>query len=245
MPFTFSHPAIVLPLKYFPKKWFSFTGLIIGSMTPDFEYFIRMKVQSLYSHTIAGIFWFDLPLALILCFIFHNIVKDQLFDNLPRNIRSRFLDFKSFNWNKYVQQNWIIVITSILIGTLSHLFWDSFTHDHGYFVNLIPWLKESVLIFDKKIPLLKLAQHFSSFIGGIVILFSIFTLPKIYILKKSKDKKYWICVLLFAAIVLSIRFALGLTIKEYGHVIVSVLSSFLFALILTPLFLKLSVIFRN
>ena len=54
MPFTFSHPAIVLPLKYLPKKWFSFTGLIIGSMTPDFEYFLRMKVKSDYSHTLNG-----------------------------------------------------------------------------------------------------------------------------------------------------------------------------------------------
>jgi hypothetical protein len=42
MPFTFAHPAIVLPLKHLPKRWYSLTGLIIGSMTPDFEYFIRM-----------------------------------------------------------------------------------------------------------------------------------------------------------------------------------------------------------
>ncbi|WP_262496247.1 DUF4184 family protein [Flavobacterium piscis] len=39
MPFTFSHPAIILPLKYLPKNWISLTGLIIGSLTPDFEYF--------------------------------------------------------------------------------------------------------------------------------------------------------------------------------------------------------------
>jgi hypothetical protein len=54
MPFTFSHPAIILPLKYFKKKWFSLTGLVIGSMTPDFEYFVRMRIQSNYSHTIEG-----------------------------------------------------------------------------------------------------------------------------------------------------------------------------------------------
>ncbi len=51
MPFTFSHPAIILPLKYLPQNWFSLTGLIIGSLTRDFEYFIRMKVRSNYSHT--------------------------------------------------------------------------------------------------------------------------------------------------------------------------------------------------
>lgn len=52
MPFTFSHPSIVLPLTYLPKKWISLTGIVIGSLTPDFEYFLRMKIQSTYSHTI-------------------------------------------------------------------------------------------------------------------------------------------------------------------------------------------------
>lgn len=59
MPFTFSHPAIVLPLTSLPKRCISVTGFVIGSLTPDFEYFIRMKVKSEYSHTISGLFWFD------------------------------------------------------------------------------------------------------------------------------------------------------------------------------------------
>jgi len=105
MPFTFSHPAIVLPLKYFPKKWFSLTGLVIGSMVPDFEYFIRMKVKSIYSHTIDGIFWFDLPLALLLAFLFHNIVKKYLFQNLPKSFQIRLSIFNDFNWNNYFKNN--------------------------------------------------------------------------------------------------------------------------------------------
>ena len=86
MPFTFSHPAIILPLTYLPRRWFSLTGLIIGSLTPDFEYFIRMTPYSLYSHTLSGLFWFDIPLGLLLCFIFHNLVRDSLCSNLPTEI---------------------------------------------------------------------------------------------------------------------------------------------------------------
>ncbi|MEG1227787.1 MAG: DUF4184 family protein, partial [Flavobacterium sp.] len=41
----------MLPLQFLNKKWFSLTGLVIGSMIPDFEYFIRMRIQSIYSHT--------------------------------------------------------------------------------------------------------------------------------------------------------------------------------------------------
>ncbi|TDO77553.1 uncharacterized protein DUF4184 [Flavobacterium chryseum] len=196
MPFTFSHPAIILPLQYLPKKWFSLTGLIIGSLTPDFEYFIRMRVQSIYSHTLYGIFWFDLPLAIILSFLFHNIVRNKLFENLPQNIRSRIIIFTDFNWNIYFKTNWIIVIISIFIGVISHLFWDSFTHEGGYFVERISKLRNSILLFDIKIPVLKIAQHLSTLIGGIVILFTISKLPKHNITLSSTNKNYWIIVFL-------------------------------------------------
>ena len=51
MPFTFAHPAIVLPF-YKKPKFFSMTTLIIGSMSPDFEYFLRMKIKSDMSQTL-------------------------------------------------------------------------------------------------------------------------------------------------------------------------------------------------
>lgn len=104
MPFTFSHPAIILPLTYLPKKWFSLTGLVIGSLTPDFEYFIRMRIKSDYSHTIEGLFWFDLPLGLLIAFIFHNIVRDSLFDNLPTFLNSRISKFKQLKWNEHFKK---------------------------------------------------------------------------------------------------------------------------------------------
>ncbi len=245
MPFTFAHPAIVLPLNYLPKKWFSLTGLIIGSMTPDFEYFIRMRVESHYSHSIDGVFWFDLPLAILLAFTFHNIVKNQLFQNLPELIRSRVLTFNQFNWNRYFKQHWIIVVISILIGTASHLFWDSFTHEHGYFVNHIALFHDSISISHLKIPIFKAVQHLSTFIGGLIILFAFSKLPKDNTSTKPVNKNYWICLVLFSLIILVFRFAIGLNPKQYGHLVVSVISSVLFSLILTPLFLNLKAIAKN
>ena len=145
MPFTFSHPAIILPLTNFPKKWFSLTGLIIGSLTPDFEYFLRMKIFSIYSHTLPGIFWFDFPLAIILCFLFHQIIRTTFVKNLPNFIQTRFLIYNSFNWKKYFKENLLIVFISIIIGISSHLFWDSFTHEDGFFVTHLSFLKSSIL----------------------------------------------------------------------------------------------------
>src|SRR5215210_2636523 len=83
MPFTFCHPAAVLVFNYFPKKWISLTGLIVGSLSPDFEYFIRMQKLSLYSHSLGGLFFFDLPVGLVLTFIYYKIVHKTVINNLP------------------------------------------------------------------------------------------------------------------------------------------------------------------
>jgi hypothetical protein len=56
MPFTFAHPAIILPL-YKKPHLFSMTALIIGSMVPDFEYFLKVAVKSALNHSLAGIFY--------------------------------------------------------------------------------------------------------------------------------------------------------------------------------------------
>jgi hypothetical protein len=134
MPFTFSHPALVLPARLLPKWTYSMTGLIVGSITPDFEYFIRMNVISIYSHTLWGLLYFDLPVAIAITFIFHDNVRDNLINNLPKSVQSRFTYLKSFDWNSTFRKTWPIVILSIIIGSASHIFWDDFTHVSGYFV---------------------------------------------------------------------------------------------------------------
>ncbi|MCO6555060.1 hypothetical protein A9G26_00655 [Gilliamella sp. Bim1-2] len=82
MPFTFAHPAIILPL-YKKPHLFSMTALIIDSMALDFEYFLIMEVKSALSHSLAGIFLFDLPMTLVIAYIFHFIIRNVLIKNLP------------------------------------------------------------------------------------------------------------------------------------------------------------------
>lgn len=235
MPFTFSHPAIVLPLTYLPKRWYSLTGLVIGSLTPDFEYFLRMKIKSNYSHTIEGVFWFDIPLGLILSFIFHNIVRNELFDNLPFFLKSRFSTFKKFNWNSYFKQNWFIVVISILIGSCSHIFWDGFTHNSGYFVKKFTTLSTNIHFELIQIPVCKILQHSSSLIGSILISYVIYKLPIEEKLSKKKDAKYWAIIALLAFTIFTIRIISGLNFKQFGSTIATCISVMLISLTLTPL----------
>lgn len=234
MPFTFSHPAIVLPLTFLPRKWFSLTGLVIGSLTPDFEYFLRMRIKSNYSHTIDGLFWFDIPLGLLLAFIFHNIVRDSLFDNLPTILKSRFSEFRQFDWNGYFKRSWFVVTISILIGAASHILWDSFTHDHGYFVQTIPALQNSVNFLGGQIQILKILQHSSTLLGGLVIVFAIYKLPTNKTEKENINLKYWTIFAVLTLTLIAIRFLSGLELKQFGNVIVTAISAGLISLILTP-----------
>jgi hypothetical protein len=238
MPFTFSHPAIILPLNYLPKKWFSMTGLVIGSLTPDFEYFIRMKIESNYSHTFLGIFYFDLPLGILLTFVFHNIMKAELFKNLPKKLNQRFITTEKLNWNKYFFENWKIVILSIVIGTISHIFWDSFTHESGFFVKHFSQLSNSFEIFGKQIKYLKILQHSSTLIGGIVIAYAIYQLPKVENIKTKINIKYWLIVGVITLSVFALKINIGEKSKLIGNLIVSLIASGMIGIIITPMIMK-------
>ncbi|RVT79926.1 DUF4184 family protein [Flavobacterium sufflavum] len=235
MPFTFSHPAIVLPLSYLPKRWISLTALIVGSMTPDFEYFLRMKVQSYYSHTLSGIFWFDLPLGIIITFLFHTIVRNSLFLNLPLQIKARLFEYQKFDWINYFKHNGIVVIISLLIGIASHLFWDSFTHNLGYFVEIIPSLKNKTNLFNLQIPIYKILQHSSSLVGAIIIILGFKKLPISKIENTEINFKYWLILIITALLIILIRFLIGLSFHEYGTIIITIISATLIGLIITPI----------
>lgn len=80
MPFTFAHPAIVLPLR--KSRYFHFPALLIGSMAPDFEYFFRMQAFSKYSHTLFGMFYVDVPLVIWLWFLYVYVVERPLLPSI-------------------------------------------------------------------------------------------------------------------------------------------------------------------
>ncbi|MEO8860018.1 MAG: DUF4184 family protein [Ginsengibacter sp.] len=205
MPFTFSHPAIVLPATYLNKKWYSLTALIAGSMIPDFEYFIRMRDRSKYSHTWTGLLWFDIPLALLVIFIFHNVVRNALIDHLPFSLNVRLSKFEEFNWNKYFQDNKIVVLVSLIVGITSHLLWDDFTHESGFFVEVIPILKAQVNIFNHTVPVFLILQYGCSVLGGIVILMVVLKLPEGKKTKHNHILNYWLLVTLITIFVVNVR----------------------------------------
>lgn len=127
MPFTFSHPAIILPLKQAKAHWFSLTGLVAGSVAPDFEYFLKVHATSTVSETLPGIFTFNLPAAVGISLVFHQIIKKPLIRHLPKPYDRRFSGFLNFNFLKYFKKHPFRFLSSALIGVISHLGLDILT----------------------------------------------------------------------------------------------------------------------
>jgi hypothetical protein len=235
MPFTFSHPAAILPLTYLPKRWTSISGLVIGSLAPDFEYFLRMRVYSSYSHTWTGILWFDLPLAIILAFTFHLHVRNSLIDNLPSFLAKRFLVFKDFNWTQHFKDNFFVVIVSVLFGVATHIIWDNFTHEHGLFVQTYDGLQNTFNVAGHSIVTYKLLQHSSTIVGGLIILYALFQLPIDNNFQRQKSIfRFWFLVGVITFVVVVGRLLTGLDYKLYGNVIVTGITGGLLGLVVTP-----------
>ena len=87
MPFTISHAAAVLPLQ---KTRLPLAALMIGSMSPDFAYFLPGEPLREDTHSIAGIFWFCWPVSVALWFLFVGVLEQPTLALLPDRWHARF-----------------------------------------------------------------------------------------------------------------------------------------------------------
>jgi hypothetical protein len=228
MPFTPAHSAIILP--FIRSRYFSATGLIIGSLSPDFEYFFKMSVSGLHSHTKAGLFYFDLPVTIMLAIVFHQIVKDNFIRNLPLFLQRRFQDTMQLNFLDYLKKNWLIFLTSALIGAASHIFWDSFTHNNRFFVRQFAEIYQSTSVpfQGANYPLFYVLQQVSTAVGmTIVTLYILFKKPVHEATLVAPKISYWLLVFAIGVAVLRIRFFIHSADYNLGNVVVSGISGLL------------------
>ncbi len=238
MPFTFSHPAIVIPLAKLSKNWLSLSGLIAGSIAPDFEYFFRMRMYSGVSHKPEGLILFDLPTGLVLTFLFHNIIRNSLYDNSPVFVRRRVEVFKDFNWNRYFMSHWFAVIISVLIGATSHLFWDSFTHSHTFFVERYEILRWELTVVGIHTTVHRIIQHVSTVLGGAAIAYFFWKLPSHPVQPGQVSRGYWQLILLFTIIISTIRLFLTDLVRQPALFVVTFISAATIAVCIVPILLR-------
>ena len=231
MPFTPAHPAIVLPL--LKRARMSALGLIVGSMAPDFEYFFKMKVSSHYSHTLGGLLYFDLPVSFLLGWLFIRFVRISLLSNLPHFLQRRLRPMALMDSKQILREGWLAFAYSALLGSMSHLLWDSFTHRDAFFVQNLSFYHGAYIPFDGvRYPLWYALQHISSAIGLFILVLYVIQQPTDSVTLYRPNVGYWFVVLAVAALVVAIRFLWVPGDFKEGNIIVTSITGFCCGLVL-------------
>jgi hypothetical protein len=120
VPYPFAHPAAVLPLVRPMGRFAVPSALVIGSVVPDLWVFVPF-VDREESHSVAGLFWFCLPIGVASYVLFHLLLKQPLIALLS----SRLAAFTS---PALPRSPWHAVLVSVLVGAITHVAWDELTH---------------------------------------------------------------------------------------------------------------------
>ena len=219
MPWTFAHAAAVIPLKkIFPKK-LHFLGLVIGSFTPDFGYYIGQTHLSHFSHSFSGLFLACIPIGIFLTY-FLSLMGKYFSIILPEPHRFAFYHLTCIEKIESLKELALLPI-AVFIGSLTHIVWDSFTHAGRWGVVHIEILKNEAfrigtLIFYGH----SLMQYLSSIVGAAIILW-------IYInwLKKNNltfftrdPEEYWRYKLIAFLIILSLIASFPIAYFHTNHI---------------------------
>jgi len=122
--FTFSHIVAILPITEMQTtnghSLFDVTALVVGSMAPDFEFFIQMKPVKItmdipIGHTIRGMFYYNLPLCFLFAWIFHRIIKIPLLLHLPQPLVEQYAMHAFQKWEINSWESFMIFCYSAIL----------------------------------------------------------------------------------------------------------------------------------
>jgi len=176
MPFTLAHPAAVLPLRRTPLL--RSVPLLIGAMTPDVPYFLPWRlakhIPQGVTHTLLGTLTLDLPFGIALL-LFLWFLRAPLAAPLDAGSQAKC----SAALERFGSRtaNWLLAPLSLLVGSWTHLVWDSFTHPDGWMVSRISALSAPVSLFSYKGELCHVLQYASSVLGLAVLAIWFVLLP--------------------------------------------------------------------
>lgn len=229
MPFTLSHPVFAIPLKYISPKHFSLTGLVLGSMSPDFEYFLMLEPYRSIGHSIPGMFLQAIPISVVLAFLFHLVVKAPLALHLPTVFKLNQRAYAGLSsWRLQHPRDWIVFAVSVIAGFLTHVISDAFTHASGYFVIYFPFL--SAVHFGY--PVYKLLQYGLSVIGLVILGWMILNrlvqanlqslvIPEV---TRRQRMRFWTTALIISALTTGLKIVFTSSLNIIGIAVVAPVS---------------------
>jgi Domain of unknown function (DUF4184) len=164
VPFTLSHPAAVLPLRTWTPA-LPFTALVIGSMTPDAEYYLPFEpFPRRLTHAFVGVPTVDLVIGIVTLVLVQLILAAPLAALLPEVWGERVRAWGRTGIPRSARAAALTVV-ALIVGSATHVIWDSFTHINGQVVEHVPALRDQV----GRYPVFQWLQLLSSVFGLVVI----------------------------------------------------------------------------
>ena len=171
MPFTPSHALVALPFIRTPLVP---AAIAIGAMTPDLPLFVRgIGVNYSFTHTFANIVWTTL-IAFVLFLLWRVILRPAVPELAPLWLSRRLPE----DWSTggiaaasravgmgHGRAYPALLMVSLLLGVVSHIVWDLFTHENRWGTEVVPALNT----MWGSMPGYKWLQHGSSVLGLLFI----------------------------------------------------------------------------
>ena len=164
MPFTGSHPAAVLPLL---GLGLAPSALVIGSMSPDIPYFAPGPFDSRFTHSLVGVVTADVVLSLVVYAVWHALLAPAGVSVAPQSLRRRLPADAAPGLRRRLASPRLVLLVAVAcaVGALTHVLWDSFTHEGRWGARHIPWLGEQ----HGALPGYLWAQYASGVLGAVVL----------------------------------------------------------------------------
>jgi len=165
MPLAPAHPAVVLPLQ---RLGLPLSALAVGALAPDAPAYLSVGVSSQTTHAGWGVA-VDVVIGLALLWLWFALLRDAVVDLTPV-LRSRAPARARLG-----RRAWLLAPLAVAVGSGTHVLWDSATHDWGFLVHEIAFLREGY----GPMALYRWIQHVSTVAGsGVVAAYCVLRLSR-------------------------------------------------------------------
>lgn len=171
MPFTPSHAVIALPFLRSPLVP---AAIAIGAMTPDLPLFLRgIGVPYGFTHDLRNVVWTTL-IAFVLLLVWRVVMRPALVELAPDEVAARLPGaWRTTGPDAALETvavgerfaSPLLPALSLLLGVLSHIAWDLFTHEGRWGVESVPVLQQ----MWGPLAGYKWLQHGSSAVGLLIL----------------------------------------------------------------------------
>jgi len=135
---------------------------MIGAMSPDFAFILPLGVARGSTHDLAGIFWFCLPVALAIWLLFVHVLEQPTIALLPAAWRERVPRSDA----RFSLKPLLLAALAIIVGAVTHIIWDAFTHGDTPVTDAIPALTAEVFEYHgRSVRVFFILQVLSSIVG--------------------------------------------------------------------------------